>query len=242
MLQEWIGERQAKELGLHDYSIKNVTYESTIGINREDFEDDRAGVYSPLIRLMGETAKRHPDKLLFELIQNGQILTCYDKQTFFSTEHPVEVNGQSQKVSNPDEGSEIAWYLLDTSKSLKPFIFQKRREYSIISKNQVNDDDVFYKNKYIYGVDARVSAGYGLWQFAYCSKQALTLENYVRCRAAMRSIKTGNGTPLDVVPDMLIVPPALEEAALRIVKAELLDNGQSNVYVGTAEVMVSSWL
>lgn len=55
--------------------------------------------------------------------------------------------------------------------------------------------------------------------------------DYIRCRIAIRSIKTGNGTPLDAAADIPIASPALEEWALRIVKAELLDNGHSNVYI-----------
>lgn len=238
MLREWIGERQAKDLELHDYSLKNVTFESTVKVKREDIEDDRAGVYSPLIRLMGEMAKKHPDKLLFELIREGQTRLCYDKKPFFSTEHPMKEG----TASNLDDGSGSAWYLLDTSKSLKPFIFQKRRDYSIVSKTALSDDDVFYKNEHVYGVDGRVSAGYGLWQFAYCSQQPLTHENYARIRSAMRSLKAENGMPLDAVPDLLVVPPALEESALHVVKAELLENGRSNIYAGTAEAMVSPWL
>ncbi len=190
------------------------------------------------MRLMGEMAKKHPDKLLFELLRDGGTRLCYDKMPFFSAAHPFK----DGVLSNLDDGAGPAWFLLDTTKSLKPFIFQKRREYAIVSKTALNDDEFFYNNEHVYGVDGRVSAGYGLWQFAYCSKQTLNQDNYARIRSAMRSQKSDNGVPLDSVPDLLIVPPELEEAALTVVKAALLDSGKSNVYAGTAEVMVSPWL
>ena len=33
----------------------------------------------------------------------------------------------------------------------------------------MRDDNVFFEKKYIYGVDSRDNAGYGLWQLAYGS-------------------------------------------------------------------------
>lgn len=67
-------------------------------------------------------------------------------------------------IKKPD-----AWFLLCTSKMIKPFIFQNRRKATLVAKTDPADDNVFFDNEYIYGVDARCNAGFGLWQLAFGS-------------------------------------------------------------------------
>lgn len=66
-------------------------------------------------------------------------------------------------------GNDTAWFLLDTSKPVKPLIFQARRAPQFIANDKPDDDSVFMKREFIYGVDSRDNAGYGLWQTAYGS-------------------------------------------------------------------------
>jgi phage major head subunit gpT-like protein len=58
-------------------------------------------------------------------------------------------------------------YMFDTSFALKPFIFQDRLSPELASKTDPTDDNVFMKNKYLYGVYARYGMGFGLWQLAH---------------------------------------------------------------------------
>ena len=62
-----------------------------------------------------------------------------------------------------------AWFLLSTKVSLRPFIFQEREKPKFVSKTNDSDDSVFYRKEYIYGVDSRYNAGFGLWQLAFGS-------------------------------------------------------------------------
>lgn len=70
-------------------------------------------------------------------------------------------------AANPEQ-----WFLLCTKRPVKPFIFQNRRKPQLVAKTNPNDDNVFMNKEYIYGVDARYNAGYGLWQLAYGSTGA----------------------------------------------------------------------
>jgi phage major head subunit gpT-like protein len=76
---------------------------------------------------------------------------------------------------------------------------------------------------------------------------ALTAANYKTARAAFRKIKRPDGEPMGLSPNLLIVPPDLEFDARQIVEGEILTTvfgsntaaaAQSNVYKGTAQVMV----
>jgi phage major head subunit gpT-like protein len=240
--REWLGERQYQNLKQHDYTIKNKTFENTVEVPREHIEDDQYGIYAPLASQLGMDAQLHPDELVFALLQAGFASLCYDGQFFFDTDHPVGLSGQEVSVSNFGGGAGTAWYLLDTSKIVKPIIFQKRRDYNFVPRTQVNDDNVFERNTFVWGSDARVNVGYGLWQMAYASRQTLDGANYGAARAAMMSVKTDSGKPLATTPNVLLVPPSLEGAALNVTQAERLANGATNVYRNTARVVVSPYL
>lgn len=62
-----------------------------------------------------------------------------------------------------------AWFLLDVSKPIKPLIYQARRAPQFVAKDQPENDAVFMKKEFMYGVDCRDNVGYGLWQMAYGS-------------------------------------------------------------------------
>lgn len=65
------------------------------------------------------------------------------------------------------EGEE--WFLLDTSKPIKPFIFQERQAPEMVSQTDLDSDKVFSTGEFQFGAEARGNAGYGLWQLAYGS-------------------------------------------------------------------------
>lgn len=67
---------------------------------------------------------------------------------------------------------------------------------------------------------------------------ALTAPNYAAARARMMSFKGENNRPLGVLPNLLLVPPALEKTAREIVLAQIGSSGATNVMAGTAEVQV----
>lgn len=165
-MKEWIGEREVQSLAAYDYTIKNKPFEMTIGVPRDDIEDDKYGVYSPLFSNMGEAAALHPDNLVFGSMMNGFTAKCYDGKAFFATDHSMGGNTYSNK-----------------------------------------------------------------------STAELSMESYKAARTAIMSIRGDKGKSLKLVPDLLVVPPALEETARLILEAEYID-GTSNVMKGTAKILV----
>jgi len=243
-LREWIGDRVIHNLSLHDYAIINRKFESTVSVPRPQVEDDTFGVLRPAFEMMGRDAATHPDKLVFGLLKAGFTTPCYDGQYFFDGDHPVGGAGDEpvSSASNTGGGSGTAWYLLDCSKPVKPLIFQKRLPYEMQQITSSDDERVFLQDEYLYGVRARANAGFGLWQLAYGSKQTLDPTNYAAARAAMMSLKGDNGTPLDVTPTHLVVPPILEGAARAVLNADRNANGAANIWAGSAELIVTSYV
>lgn len=242
-LREWVGDRVIHNLGVHSYAVRNRKFESTIAIKRDELEDDRFGMFSTVARKMGQDAARHPEELIFSALAAGFTTACYDKQYFFDSDHPVGGMGDEPvaSVSNVQAGEGAAWFLLDCSQVIKPMVFQERAPYNLTALDAPTDSNVFHRDEYLYGVRARCNAGFGLWQLAFASKANLTAENYEAARAAMLSFKGDSGRPLGVTPTHLVVPPSLEGAGRRLLKAVLADGG-TNEWADSAELIVTPFL
>ena len=88
----------------------------------------------------------------------------------------------------------------------------------------------------------RCNVGFGLPQLAWGSKQTLNAANYEVARAAMMSMKGDGGSPLGLIPDLLVVPPTLEGAGRGLLQSQLIGGGESNKWANTAELLVTTWL
>lgn len=236
-MKEWIGEREIQSLAAYDYLIKNMKWEMTLGVPRDDIEDDKYGVYTPYFSNMGEAAALHPDELVFGAMMKGFTEKCYDGKPFFSESHTVgkttysnrgnkrlsrdeyqkarasmmSIRGDKGKSLKlvPDllvvspaqeemarlilEADQIEgttnvlkgtakilvepalaehpdyWFLLCTSRFLKPFIYQVRKQIKFVSLTKDTDENVFMLDEFLFGADGRSNAGYGFWQMAYGS-------------------------------------------------------------------------
>ncbi|MDP8160628.1 Mu-like prophage major head subunit gpT family protein [Pasteurella atlantica] len=242
-LTEWVGERDIKNFKTYDYNIPNKLFESSIGVARVHIEDDNLGQYNMRFTSLARRAAQHPDKLVFDFLKNGDKNNCYDGKKFFATNHPVfakhDGTGAKTDVANMVAGEQAAWFLLDTSQPLKPLIFQQRQAIELTAMTKLDDESVFMKDEFRYGVRARHNAGYGFWQMAYMSKQELTPENFNAAVSAMMSQTADGGRPLNIKPTLLVVPPSLRAKALEIVKAERLANGETNINKDLVDVLVT---
>lgn len=88
-MRQWLGERVVNNLVTHNYALLNKTWENTLGVQREDIEDDNLGVYSTVFEEQGRAARKHPDQLHSDLLKTGHSELCFDGQNFFDTDHPV---------------------------------------------------------------------------------------------------------------------------------------------------------
>lgn len=242
-VREWIGARAVQNLMQADYSIREKPLELTIAVDRDDIETDNLGIYGPMFEEMGQSTGAQWDLMCFAQLKAGFAANCYDGQFFFDTDHPVlDENGNMTTVANTDGGAGTPWFLLDVSRPLKPVLLQKRKDFQFTAMDAPTDQNVFMNREFIYGSDARANTGYGFWQMAWGSKQALSAANYAIARAALSGMKGDYGRPLGLMPNLLVVPPALESAARKLLNSEYAAGGETNEWKGTAELLVVPWL
>ncbi len=242
--REWLGDRVVQALTTHDFSIANKHFENTVGVNRNQIEDDEFGVLSPVFEQLGMDAKSHPNVVIFDLLKTGRVTKCYDGKPFFATDHPTtDSKGKVIAQSNltTEAGGKPTWYLFDTSKAIKPIIWQVRKPYDFVRKDQPTDDIVFFNNQAVYGADARVNAGFALWQLAHACDKDLTAANFKAVRQAMRGLKGDNGRPLTIKPMELHIPTSLESAAELVFAKATINGGVQNELFREDKVVVNAY-
>jgi phage major head subunit gpT-like protein len=248
-LREWVGDRVIKDMKECAYSIINKKYESTLGVDRTDIEDDNLGVYRTRAQAEANAVLSFFEQSVANLLKDGFTELCSDGQPFFDTEHPVypktDGTGTAVNVANivgDADAEEQPWFLLSLDGVLKPFIMQQRSAPEMDEITDTKNESVFMKDKYLFGVRYRGNFGYGFWQQAVASKEALTAANYEAARFAMQTFKRDGGDPMGVRPTHLVVDPTNESAARSILETQLINGGDSNPNYHTAALIVSPWL
>lgn len=242
-MRKWVGDRVVNNLAEHDYRVKNEDYEETVGVNRNDILDDKLGQYSKRFDMMGRSAARHPELLVWNALVNGFAAEGFDGQNYFDTDHPVlDADGEPATFANTDGGSGSPWYLLCTNEVVKPILLQVREAAKFVALDRPTDENVFMRKTFLYGTEWRGAVAYGFPQMAWGSKQTLSKTTYKLARTSLMSMTSDYGHKMGLTPNLLVVGPSNEAAALELINAERDAAGATNVYKGTAELLVVPWL
>lgn len=171
-MREWVGERVVNAVKGKLLEVRNKDFEHTVGVSRNDIEDDMIGFYNALFTDLGIEAGSLWGRLATEaLCKAGK---WADGADFFSASRKIE-------------------------------------------KTSVNN----------------VVAG------------ALTMANYETARAQMMAFCKADGSPLGLVPDTLMVGPALEGTAKRLLATDLIAESNttvSNIHKDECAVEVNPYM
>lgn len=96
-MQEWVGNRMARELREFSFEIKNKDHEATLKVHDKDRRRDKTGQLEIRIAELTTRAQMYPAKLLTDLIVAGESTVGYDGQFFFDTDHSI---GDSGTIDN----------------------------------------------------------------------------------------------------------------------------------------------
>lgn len=238
-MREWIGPRVINSIRDHGYTIRNKEWELSVSVPRSRIEDDQHGIYTPLLTEMGRSTAAHPDELVWDTFANGFTLKGYDGKPFFADNHPVidPKTGKPVNTSNLQTGAGKPWFLVDTSRALKPIIFQSRKAPEFVAKDNPDDERVFDRNEFVYGTHARYNVGFGFWQMAFASKADLNSENLRNAILAMEALTSDNGKKLGIKPNLIIVGSSNKFKANDLLKVPTLAAGGHNPDFGLVEIL-----
>lgn len=123
-MREFLGSRIFKEFRAANYTIVNKLWENSALLEKTRMDDDRWGIYVPVMEQLAIEAGYHPDELLFEnLIVNGDSTVGWDGQYFFDTDHAWGDSGSQSNDLTYDATSHTAV----TSTEFKAAFLQARQ-------------------------------------------------------------------------------------------------------------------
>ncbi len=90
--REFIGERVYQQLSRYAYTLVNRTFDNSVEVGIDDFEDEQYEGYTTLFQMLGEQGDELPEDLLVDALKGGELATSlsYDEVPFFSASHRLE--------------------------------------------------------------------------------------------------------------------------------------------------------
>lgn len=151
----------------HMVGSKKFTNISTKALTQASFMEARSQMRG-VVNEEGKPLRINPSLLVVppELEYKG--MEILQKQTLQNGETNITF-GMAELFVCPFLTDPKAWYLLDTTKSIKPFLVQKNKEVEFTALDKPDSDANFMRRELIYGIDTEDNAGYGLWQQAFKS-------------------------------------------------------------------------
>jgi len=239
-IREWIGQRRVQSLSQSAYTLVNKDWEGTVGVPTKAVKRDRIGIYSAPFNMLGRAVGEHPNKQVWQLFAQGESRNGHDDVTFFNAAHP---GAEGQPAwSNTAGGGGDAWYLVDNSQVIKPYVYQLEQAPEFVAKDNPEDDNVFFNKELIYGVDYSAAFGYTFPELVRLSKEALSDTTFDAGIQAMMELKDDRGEPLGIAPTHLVVGPSNRAAAKLLIEAQLINGGDSNTNFQAVELIVSPHL
>ncbi|RMF71777.1 MAG: hypothetical protein D6744_17485 [Planctomycetota bacterium] len=107
-VREWVGGRQIRPLRNQGVTIVNKTWEATIRVDADEQRRDKSGQILVRVNEMARRVATHPNKLLTDLILNGESDAAYDGESFFGTNHNEGDSGAQSNSITYDVGTPTA--------------------------------------------------------------------------------------------------------------------------------------
>jgi len=146
-------------------AFSNISAGATSALSQASFLATRAEMRG-LVNDEGQSLKIKPNLLIVPPELEPMAITILKASTIAGGDSNI-TQGMAEYLVVDDLTDANAWYLLDVSKPIKPFIIQKNKAPKFVAMDSDTDENAFMRKKYRYGVDSQDNAGFGLWQLAH---------------------------------------------------------------------------
>lgn len=211
-MREWLDRRELHQLASYNYEVFVKHYEVSFRADRTQIEDDNIGIYKLKALSGGEAARLLKVREVTKALSNGDTGLCHDGQPFFDESHPVGEDGDIDLVSNLfNDGDGVEpWYLMDTTRTIKPIIAIDRQKARFQSITDLSNLHVFMHKEFLFGADARMGTGYGLWFTAGRNEGTVNYNNLDAMYKAMvdyrgnKKNEDGRRKKLGIKPNLIV--------------------------------------
>jgi phage major head subunit gpT-like protein len=131
-------------------------------LNAANFATTRAAM-SAYTGADGEVMGVNPNLLIVPPQLEGAARTILNAELSGGGDTNIWRNSAELLVVPQLANQATTWYLADTTRPIKPMIFQQRKAPEFASLTDLNSETVFHQDKFEFGVKSRGAAGYSLW-------------------------------------------------------------------------------
>lgn len=172
-IKEYMGRREFAQLDPKRYQVVNKEFDAGINVSTRDVEDDQVGSYMMSIKDLGLDA-RSPfrARIVLQTMALGATTPCFDGSNFFATAHNL---GSAGSVPNgfggggnsitldaaSNDGVTHKFVLAVHDRSLKPFLYQNRKEPVLLT--DAGSPASSKAKKADYWIDLEGAAAFGYW-------------------------------------------------------------------------------
>lgn len=97
-MRKWVGPRVIQNMSAHSYILENEPYEATLGVDRDEIEDDALGLFDARVQELARVGARLPDQLVLDVLVNGHTNLGFDGKAFFATDHDLDPAGNQSNL------------------------------------------------------------------------------------------------------------------------------------------------
>ncbi len=245
------GNRVERHIQMSLARMRSAPFERTLAIGVHELGDlDMLRALGVRAVRNGEAAAKHPNRLVFGALQAGQSasftftakgkstvfpMLAYDNQPLLSASHVI---GDGSYSNLDTGGAGPYWYLIANSSIVKPLIFGVLQDFEL----DEDERSVRENKRYRWRADAHVGVGVGEPRFIYASNQALDTAHFDAAMEAMMEYPDDDGQAAGVMPNLLVVPPALRAEAKAIIGNDYDADLASNYNKGAVKALITPWL
>lgn len=248
-LRKWItGSRQVKSLNEYGMRLTGSVWESTVGISVTDLAD---GITTNLARLGAafatEKMARKPEALAELLNENAVSLfdnaPLFGDHTFTNPDNALDVTTYNNSI---ETGTGAFWYVVHSSPSAKPMFYALRTgeegSIQIPGGTPQGSEHTFFNDEAVIGLRMRDLAGTGLWFYIVRSNKAFTADNLQEAIDRLASFRNDRGQQMPNKATHAVVPSTMVPAAEKVLKAVLVNGGDTNTYAGKLGLATNEFL
>lgn len=229
--QEWLTSRVLHSVDEFGVRFVGKVYENSIKVKKEALRTSPVATAAKYATMLAEDARGFSNRKVIQLLRNNA--AGFDRDALFG-EHKFTDDAGAPTYVNLLSGSGARWFILNE----KSFVEATAEDYQSQVYGGDNTDIDFMEDSIAMGWRAVKIFAPGFWANSIASEQALNSENLRAAMTAQSKFKNDKGRRIGAKGKYLVVPPSLASAGEKLIKAALVDGGNTNIDMGRLQLVV----
>lgn len=232
--QEWVTSRVMRAIKEYGVKFTGKLYENSVKLKNTQIADAIAATGAKVGAELAKDAAQFSQEQIEALLRGNP--AGFDAEPVFG-EHSYSDAAGAPVYSNDIAGQNSAWFLLNEHSFVEAT--RTGEDYSMQIYGGTADSHLgFTEDAVAMGWRARKIFAPGFWANSVRSKAALTSENLRAAMTQQAKFKNDAGKRIGARAQYLVVGHSNAAAAERLIKAALVDGGNTNVDLGRLQLIV----